>query len=106
MFTSRAEYRLQLRENNADLRLTEIGRRLGVVDNVRWDAFCRKRDAVERELQRLRSTILRPEVAGAEQERLLGQRMEREYALTDLLRRPAVTYTKLMELPGAGPAVS
>ena len=106
MFTSRAEYRLSLREDNADLRLTAIGRRLGAVDDGRWAAFCRKREAIAREQERLKSTWVNPKlVPQAEAERVVGQALEREYALTDLLRRPGVTYTALMTLPGAGPAV-
>ena len=106
MFTSRAEFRLQLREDNADLRLTEAGRRLGVVDDPRWEAFCRKRDAVAAELERLKSTWVNPRTLPEEDsERVLGQPLEREYALTDLLRRPHVDYVALMSLPGAGPAV-
>ncbi len=106
MFTSRAEYRLQLREDNADLRLTETGRRLGVVDDVRWDAFARKRDAVARELERLDSTYVNPQIVDQHSaERVLGQTIDREYALTDLLRRPEVGYASLMTLPGAGAAV-
>src|SRR5450432_316150 len=89
MFTSRAEYRLQLREDNADLRLTECGRRLGVVDDLRWDTFCRKRDAVAVELERLKSTWISPaaidrNAAAA----VLGQPLERDQPLADLLRRP------------------
>jgi tRNA uridine 5-carboxymethylaminomethyl modification enzyme len=98
MFTSRAEYRLQLREDNADLRLTEIGRRLGLVDDARWGAFCRKRDAIEAELQRLRNTWIPagrlPEAAA---QRLLGKALEREYSLAELLRRPEVTHDVLAE---------
>ena len=106
MFTSRAEFRLQLREDNADLRLTEAGRRLGVVDDPRWEAFCRKRDAVAAELERLKSTWVNPRtLPEKDSERVLGQPLEREYALTDLLRRPNVDYVSLMSLPGAGPAV-
>jgi tRNA uridine 5-carboxymethylaminomethyl modification enzyme len=102
MFTSRAEYRLQLREDNADARLTDHGRRLGVVDDARWTAFNRKRDAVARELQRLKDTWLRPgSLPQADAERVLGQGIEREYALTDLLRRPGVSYATLVTLPGA-----
>jgi tRNA uridine 5-carboxymethylaminomethyl modification enzyme len=107
MFTSRAEYRLQLREDNADLRLTEHGRRLGLVDDRRWAAYGRKRDAVARERERLKSTYLSPAVvATSDAERVLGQAIEREYALTDLLRRPGVRYAELLTLPGAGEPVS
>ncbi|HEX5863609.1 MAG TPA: tRNA uridine-5-carboxymethylaminomethyl(34) synthesis enzyme MnmG, partial [Casimicrobiaceae bacterium] len=107
MFTSRAEYRLQLREDNADLRLTEIGRNLGCVDDTRWDAFCRKRDAVRDELGRLKSTWIDPRVVErADAERVLGQALEREATLGDLLRRPGVSYASLMTLPGAGAACS
>jgi len=103
MFTSRAEYRLQLREDNADLRLTEHGRRLGVVDDARWDAFCRKRDAIARELERLKSTYLSPSVVDRHAaERVLGQPLERERTLAELLRRPGVTYESLHTLDGAG----
>ncbi len=97
MFTSRAEYRLSLREDNADLRLTEVGRHLGLVDDARWDAFCRKRDAIERERQRLRSTWVQPETLPPAQARqLIGQAIEREYRLEDLLRRPEVDYSRLV----------
>jgi tRNA uridine 5-carboxymethylaminomethyl modification enzyme len=103
MFTSRAEYRLQLREDNADLRLTETGRRLGLIDDRRWDAFSRKRDAVVTELARLGSTWVGPHnVADVDSQRVLGQGLEREYALTDLLRRPGVDYATLMTLPVSG----
>jgi tRNA uridine 5-carboxymethylaminomethyl modification enzyme len=106
MFTSRAEYRLMLREDNADLRLTDVGRRLGVVDDARWDAFARKRDAVARECERLRTTWVNPRnVAEAEGTRVLGKALEREHSLYDLLRRPGVSYLNLMTLPGAGSAV-
>ncbi len=98
MFTSRAEFRLQLREDNADMRLTEIGRELGLVDDVRWAAFNRKRDAVSRETERLRSTWVRPAtLPAADAERLLGKALEREYNLADLLRRPGVDYDKVCE---------
>jgi tRNA uridine 5-carboxymethylaminomethyl modification enzyme len=101
MFTSRAEYRLQLREDNADLRLTEEGRRLGLVDDVRWGAFCRKRDAVSRETQRLKSTWVNPRIVSAEEaQRVLGTSMEHEYNLGDLLRRPDVSYESLASLEG------
>jgi tRNA uridine 5-carboxymethylaminomethyl modification enzyme len=106
MFTSRAEYRLQLREDNADLRLTEHGRRLGVVDDARWDAFCRKRDAVERERERLKSTYVSPQlVARHDAQRVLGQPLERERSLADLLRRPGVGYAAVHQLAGAGTPV-
>ena len=106
MFTSRAEYRLMLREDNADLRLTEVGRRMGLVDDLRWETFERKREAVARELERLRSTWINPKLLPQDDaERVLGKGIEREYALTDLLRRPDVTYASLMSLPGAGEAV-
>jgi tRNA uridine 5-carboxymethylaminomethyl modification enzyme len=107
MFTSRAEYRLQLREDNADLRLTDHGRRLGLVDDARWDAFCIKRDAVARELERLKSTYVNPSVVAVHDAlRVLGQPIEREYPLVDLLRRPNVGYASLMSLPAAGPGVA
>jgi len=99
MFTSRAEYRLSLREDNADMRLTEIGRKLGCVDRRRWEAFCRKRDAVGRELERLRSTWVNPRlVSPAEADRALGKAIEREYTLSDLLKRPEVSYNRLLTL--------
>jgi tRNA uridine 5-carboxymethylaminomethyl modification enzyme len=102
MFTSRAEYRLSLREDNADLRLTELGRELGCVDDRRWDAYARKRDAVAKELERLRTTWVNPRsVAQDEAVRLLGQGLEREYRLEDLLRRPEVRYADLVALPAA-----
>jgi tRNA uridine 5-carboxymethylaminomethyl modification enzyme len=96
MFTSRAEYRLMLREDNADLRLTEIGRKLGLVDDARWDAFSRKRDAIARETERLKSTWVNPRNLPAETAiKVLGQPIEREYTLYDLLRRPNVSYRSL-----------
>src|SRR5690606_34266558 len=99
MFTSRAEFRLQLREDNADMRLTEQGRRMGLVDDARWDAFCRKRDAVSRETERLKSTWVNPRILdAAESERVLGKAIEREYNLFDLLRRPGVDYASLMSM--------
>ena len=99
MFTSRAEYRLSLREDNADLRLTELGRQLGCVGDVQWAAFERRREAIAKELERLRSTWVSPRIiAQGEAERVLGKGIEREYALTDLLRRPNVTYAGLMSL--------
>jgi len=106
MFTSRAEYRLQLREDNADLRLTERGRELGVVDDARWEIFARKRDAIALERERLKSTYVNPAIVSREDaECVLGQPMEREYSLQDLLRRPNVSYASLMTLPGAGALV-
>ncbi|WP_283151386.1 tRNA uridine-5-carboxymethylaminomethyl(34) synthesis enzyme MnmG [Silvimonas soli] len=104
MFTSRAEYRLQLREDNADLRLTETGRQLGLVGDEQWDLFSRKRDAVEAELSRLKSTWVNPRILdAAESERVLGKAIEREYTLVDLLRRPEVTYASLLTLTAAQP---
>ncbi|UIF86157.1 tRNA uridine-5-carboxymethylaminomethyl(34) synthesis enzyme MnmG [Cupriavidus sp. UYPR2.512] len=101
MFTSRAEFRLSLREDNADMRLTEVGRELGVVDDARWDAFNRKRDAVSRETERLKSTWVNPAMLPAEDAvPLLGKPIEREYSLADLLRRPEVRYEALMALQG------
>jgi tRNA uridine 5-carboxymethylaminomethyl modification enzyme len=104
MFTSRAEYRLQLREDNADVRLTEIGRELGLVDDIRWQAFCEKRESVERETARLKATWAHPgKVASADALRVLGQEMEREYSLFDLLRRPNISHPDLMSM-GVGAA--
>jgi tRNA uridine 5-carboxymethylaminomethyl modification enzyme len=101
MFTSRAEYRLSLREDNADLRLTDIGRQLGCVGDVQWEHFERRREAIARELERLKSTWVSPRlIADAEAQRVLGKGIEREYALTDLLRRPDVSYKQLMTLAG------
>ncbi|WP_295852659.1 tRNA uridine-5-carboxymethylaminomethyl(34) synthesis enzyme MnmG [uncultured Xylophilus sp.] len=101
MFTSRAEFRLQLREDNADMRLTETGRRMGLVGDAQWDAFSRKRDAVSRETERLRSVWVNPRnLPAAESERVLGKAIEHEYNLGDLLRRPDVDYPSLMSLDG------
>jgi len=99
MFTSRAEFRLSLREDNADMRLTEVGRELGVVDDARWDAFNRKRDAVSRETERLKSTWVNPTLLpAADAVPLLGKAIEHEYSLADLLRRPEVRYEALVTL--------
>jgi tRNA uridine 5-carboxymethylaminomethyl modification enzyme len=99
MFTSRAEFRLQLREDNADARLTDQGRALGLVDDARWAAFNQKRDAVSRETERLRSLWVNPtNLPAFEAERVLGKAIEREYNLADLLRRPGVGYDNLMDL--------
>ncbi len=101
MFTSRAEFRLQLREDNADMRLTEAGRKLGLVDDARWDAFSRKRDDVSRETERLKSIWVNPRnLPAAESERVLGKAIDHEYNLADLLRRPDVRYDALMSLDG------
>jgi tRNA uridine 5-carboxymethylaminomethyl modification enzyme len=107
MFTSRAEYRLQLREDNADLRLTEMGRKLGLIDDLRWIAFTTKQEAIEKEQQRLDSVRLSPGVLPEHEAiRVLGKGIEREYTLTELLRRPDVTYAALMTLPGTGVPVA
>ena len=109
MFTSRAEYRLSLREDNADLRLTPIGRELGVVDDIRWERFERKRQAIAAEQERLRSTWVRPADLAKEPDNgiaAIGQTIEREYSLMELLRRPSVSYSALMNLRGLGPALA
>ncbi|HEX4583964.1 MAG TPA: tRNA uridine-5-carboxymethylaminomethyl(34) synthesis enzyme MnmG [Burkholderiaceae bacterium] len=99
MFTSRAEYRLSLREDNADMRLTEVGRRLGCVGDTRWDQFNRKRDAVARELERLRSTWVNPRILhNDDSERLFGKSLEREYTLFSLLKRPSIRYADLLSI--------
>ncbi|MEO6984681.1 MAG: tRNA uridine-5-carboxymethylaminomethyl(34) synthesis enzyme MnmG [Paralcaligenes sp.] len=100
MFTSRAEYRLSLREDNADMRLTEDGRRMGLVDDIRWGYFNRKRDAVASEVERLKSVWVNPKTLEAQTAlNLLGKQVEREYSLADLLKRPEVTYHALMTTP-------
>jgi len=110
MFTSRAEYRLQLREDNADMRLTEVGRQLGLVDDVRWEAFCNKQEAVLREQARLKRTFLQPDngqAAGVGQNKIVsretqlavfGKPLEHEYSLFELLRRPEIAYHALLNL--------
>ena len=101
MFTSRAEFRLQLREDNADARLTDKGRELGLIDDARWDSFCRKRDAVSRETQRLASIWVNPDnLSPAESGRVLGKPIAHEHSMADLLRRPDVSYELLMSLDG------
>ena len=98
MFTSRAEYRLQLREDNADLRLTEVGRKLGLIDDTRWVAYCRKRDAVSRETQRLERTRIGPAtLPGPDAERLFGKPLEHEHRLADLLRRPGAGFDQVAQ---------
>jgi tRNA uridine 5-carboxymethylaminomethyl modification enzyme len=107
MFTSRAEYRLMLREDNADLRLTETGRRLGIVDDARWDAFQRRREAIAREHERLKSTWISPRaVLPTDAARVFGQPIERDYTALELLKRPGVTYASLTSLSAAGTPVS
>jgi tRNA uridine 5-carboxymethylaminomethyl modification enzyme len=103
MFTSRAEYRLQLREDNADMRLTEIGRKLGLVDDVRWEAFSRKKEAVEREQERLKKAFVQPANLSAEvMQTVFGKPLEHEYSLFELLRRPEVSYEAVLSLDGLG----
>jgi tRNA uridine 5-carboxymethylaminomethyl modification enzyme len=106
MFTSRAEYRLSLREDNADFRLTETGRRLGLIGDRRWDTFQRKRDAVNSELKRLEKLVFDPRHSGQQAvTEAIGQSLDREYPVLQLLRRPEVGYAKLMKLEGVGPGV-
>ena len=105
MFTSRAEYRLILREDNADLRLTEKGRELGLVDDVRWAAFCAKREGIEREEQRLKNSWVHPGSAeNAAISARFGSPLVREYNLLNLLARPEIDYQSLVELTGNGAA--
>jgi len=105
MFTSRAEYRLMLREDNADLRLTETGRRLGIVGDVQWRLFEEKREAIETERGRLGTVRVRPDPANARIREVLGDDLRRETRALDLLARPEVDYRSLMGLPGVGPGV-
>lgn len=106
MFTSRAEYRLLLREDNADIRLTEAGRKIGLVNDVRWEAFSRKQEAVLQEQERLKSTWVRPATLPKEDAiRVLGKPIEHEYSLFELLRRPELSYEALLSLPTSEAAV-
>lgn len=99
MFTSRAEYRLMLREDNADMRLTEAGRKIGLVDDARWEAFSRKQEAILREQERLRKTYVHPgQVSADVMEKVLGKQIDREYSMFELLRRPEVSYEALLTL--------
>ena len=101
MFTSRAEYRLQLREDNADMRLTEIGRKLGLVEDERWEAFSRKQEAVQREQARLKKTFVQPASLSADvMQTVFGKPLEHEYSLFELLRRPDVSYQAVLSLDG------
>lgn len=107
MFTSRAEYRLQLREDNADIRLTEKGRELGLVDDVRWEAFSRKQEAISREEERLKKTFVQPvNVSRETQLSIFGKELEHEYSLFELLRRPEVAYDSLATLNPSSEALS
>lgn len=99
MFTSRAEYRLMLREDNADMRLTEAGRKIGLIDDERWEAFSRKQEAILREQERLRKTYVHPgQVSADVMEKVLGKQIDREYSMFELLRRPEVSYEALLTL--------
>jgi tRNA uridine 5-carboxymethylaminomethyl modification enzyme len=103
MFTSRAEYRLMLREDNADMRLTEAGRKIGLVDDARWEVFSRKQEAIAREQERLKRSFVRPGILPeADAMRVLGKVIDHEYSLFELLRRPEVSYEALLSLTGAG----
>jgi tRNA uridine 5-carboxymethylaminomethyl modification enzyme len=103
MFTSRAEYRLLLREDNADTRLTEKGRELGLVNDYRWKVFCEKQESVEKELQRLKNTWLQPDsVMGNRFDAITHKKITREYSLKDILKRPEITYQHIKEISGEG----
>jgi tRNA uridine 5-carboxymethylaminomethyl modification enzyme len=103
MFTSRAEYRLILREDNADLRLTEKGRELGLVSDARWAAFSEKRESIERETQRLRSTWVQPGTEGGDAvNKIVSNPISREYSLMDILKRPEVNYSQIANVKGEG----
>ena len=107
MFTSRAEYRLSLREDNADLRLTEAGRELGLVDDVRWDAFNRKRDAIARETERLKQYLDQPATGGRGRRRAgAGPAARARVPAVRPARRPEVNYANLVTLPGCGPGLT
>jgi len=107
MFTSRAEYRLLLREDNADLRLTEQGRELGLVDDARWAAFEARREAIEQETQRLRDTWVRPaDLSAGQATELVGDELRKEARALDLVARPQASYHSVMRLPGVGPGVA
>lgn len=107
MFTSRAEYRLQLREDNADLRLMPVAREYGLIGDVEWRAFEAYRDAIDAESRRLEKTLVRPDDLGADRGAgIFGKPLRREQTLMTLLKRPEVDYGALMTLPGAGPGVA